>query len=642
MPRRDIVRAAAATDEHLRRTGLQIQHRDLRGVDAAFGREIVNNTALPPGRNSGQKVIGFPALAIGLREHYGLASCRGHALQAGCRCDCREDDRVVRRPGGPAGSCVDSALIERWRSAPDGHFLERAVPGVARPLRARRRRARGGRQHADLLARVDPALAGTLGQQIEASTAAAAAVPPPFDSRFRAPTTAPGRIAVQEAHRRAACAGRLNRTRRRGPRVEAEFLNHALQNLVHADLGAVGDARRLGCSVERRNAVGRRRHRLRHPRNAFSLPARNLPEERAVVVLRRQLVLQPELGRGARVGRRAATAWARSSTRRSCSACHFKDGRGRPPAAGEPMSSMLVRISVAGRGRPRRAAGRTRCTAIRSRGKGVPGVPREADVFVTYDEVAGAYADGEPFSLRRPTYRIANLGLRSDRRAAAAVAARGARDHRPRPARGDPRGQLCSARRSGRCATATASRAAELSCGISDRTEPRRAFRLEGRTADACCSRRPAPSSATSGSPRRCSRARTTPRERKLRACGLRGLNRRRCWASPRRAKRFSRSGALRAHLAVPAARTADDPLAGARAVNCSPSLRCDACHVSELATGAFRRAARARRPDDPPVHRSAAARHGQRPGGRTAADSPRRAPSGARRRCGGWASSAR
>jgi len=50
----------------------------------------------------------------------------------------------------------------------------------------------------DLLARVDPALAGTLGRQIEASTAAAAAVPPPFDVAIQGTDKAPGRIAVKK------------------------------------------------------------------------------------------------------------------------------------------------------------------------------------------------------------------------------------------------------------------------------------------------------------------------------------------------------------------------------------------------------------------------------------------------------------
>src|SRR5262244_615526 len=33
---------------------------------------------------------------------------------------------------------------------------------------------------------------------------------------------------------------------------------------------------------------------------------------------------------------------------RSCSGCHFKDGRGRPPDPQQPLESMLLRISVPG------------------------------------------------------------------------------------------------------------------------------------------------------------------------------------------------------------------------------------------------------------------------------------------------------
>jgi hypothetical protein len=43
-------------------------------------------------------------------------------------------------------------------------------------------------------------------------------------------------------------------------------------------------------------------------------------------------------------------------------------------------------------------------------GRAIAGVPPEADVFVEYTETAGTFADGEPFSLRRPAYRIANPG----------------------------------------------------------------------------------------------------------------------------------------------------------------------------------------------------------------------------------------
>ena len=104
-----------------------------------------------------------------------------------------------------------------------------------------------------------------------------------------------------------------------------------------------------------------------------------------------------------------ATASARCSTRGSCSGCHFKDGRGRPPEPGEPMDTMLLRISVPGadaHGAPLPEPG----CGDQIQGQSIPGVAREADVFVGYDEVAGAFADREVFSLRRPSYRIEHPG----------------------------------------------------------------------------------------------------------------------------------------------------------------------------------------------------------------------------------------
>ena len=56
MARRHVMRVAAATDEHLRRAGLQIQHRNLRVRRCRRSAGvIVKRTASPPGRNSGHR-----------------------------------------------------------------------------------------------------------------------------------------------------------------------------------------------------------------------------------------------------------------------------------------------------------------------------------------------------------------------------------------------------------------------------------------------------------------------------------------------------------------------------------------------------------------------------------------------------------
>jgi CxxC motif-containing protein (DUF1111 family) len=94
---------------------------------------------------------------------------------------------------------------------------------------------------------------------------------------------------------------------------------------------------------------------------------------------------------------------------RSCSACHFKDGRSQPPEPGQPMGTMLLRISVPGSG-PHGAPKPEPVYGDQIQGQSIPGVPREADVTIAYEEVPGAFADGQPYSLRRPSYRLTNPG----------------------------------------------------------------------------------------------------------------------------------------------------------------------------------------------------------------------------------------
>src|SRR5262249_36608098 len=93
---------------------------------------------------------------------------------------------------------------------------------------------------------------------------------------------------------------------------------------------------------------------------------------------------------------------------RSCDGCHIRDGRGAPPADGEPMRTMLVRLSIAGtstHGDPAPEptyGGHVQPLAIM-------GVPPEGEVLIDYEEVPGHYGDGQPYSLRKPTYRFVGL-----------------------------------------------------------------------------------------------------------------------------------------------------------------------------------------------------------------------------------------
>ena len=93
----------------------------------------------------------------------------------------------------------------------------------------------------------------------------------------------------------------------------------------------------------------------------------------------------------------------------SCSGCHTKDGRGRPPENNQgPMDSMLLRISIPGKSAnggimPHPAYG----DQISERA--ILHVEPEGRAEISYTELPGSYGDGEKFSLRQPHYAISDL-----------------------------------------------------------------------------------------------------------------------------------------------------------------------------------------------------------------------------------------
>jgi len=95
----------------------------------------------------------------------------------------------------------------------------------------------------------------------------------------------------------------------------------------------------------------------------------------------------------------------------SCSACHFKDGRGAPPEMpGEAFLGLLLRLSVAGadeHGGPLPEPHYGGQFNHRS----ILGVPAEGEASVAYEDVPGAFPDGEPYVLHRPHYQFANLAF---------------------------------------------------------------------------------------------------------------------------------------------------------------------------------------------------------------------------------------
>ena len=89
----------------------------------------------------------------------------------------------------------------------------------------------------------------------------------------------------------------------------------------------------------------------------------------------------------------------------SCVNCHIADGRGRPPAPGGQLESMLIRISIAGTGdhnSPNPVPG----FGDQLQDKAVFGFQPEGNLITTYSEVSGVYPDGTTYHLTEPEYII--------------------------------------------------------------------------------------------------------------------------------------------------------------------------------------------------------------------------------------------
>jgi CxxC motif-containing protein (DUF1111 family) len=145
-------------------------------------------------------------------------------------------------------------------------------------------------------------------------------------------------------------------------------------------------------------------------RNAFALSARNLKGERrdkffvGNALFNRNWVTAPSSTTG-------LDGLGPTFNASSCSACHFKDGRGAPPASpGEPFLGLLLRLSIPGQDAHGGPVGDP-VYGGQLNHRAILGVPAEATSAVIYEEVPGTFADGTPYSLRRPTYQIADLAF---------------------------------------------------------------------------------------------------------------------------------------------------------------------------------------------------------------------------------------
>ncbi|MBK9125535.1 MAG: thiol oxidoreductase [Chloroflexi bacterium] len=96
-------------------------------------------------------------------------------------------------------------------------------------------------------------------------------------------------------------------------------------------------------------------------------------------------------------------------TARSCAGCHFKDGRGRLPVYdSEAPTGMLTILSQPERRLTGGYAGDPVYGGLLHTGA-LEGIAPEGSTRITYEEIPGQYADGTPYTLRRPIVSVADL-----------------------------------------------------------------------------------------------------------------------------------------------------------------------------------------------------------------------------------------
>ncbi|SMG44210.1 CxxC motif-containing protein, DUF1111 family [Marivirga sericea] len=91
---------------------------------------------------------------------------------------------------------------------------------------------------------------------------------------------------------------------------------------------------------------------------------------------------------------------------KSCSSCHFLDGKGEPGFEKGQSSALLFRLSIADDN------GQTRAEpnyGNQFNHLAILGVKEEGQVEIAYEEINGQYPDGQSYSLRKPTYTFTQL-----------------------------------------------------------------------------------------------------------------------------------------------------------------------------------------------------------------------------------------
>ncbi|MBL8993343.1 MAG: thiol oxidoreductase, partial [Spirochaetia bacterium] len=94
---------------------------------------------------------------------------------------------------------------------------------------------------------------------------------------------------------------------------------------------------------------------------------------------------------------------------RSCLGCHFMDGRAEPPRPGQAAISLVLKLSLPGKGLhgepiPEPRYGNELSPLANDE------FAEEGKVFVEYETISGKYGDGSSYALSKPKYRIQALG----------------------------------------------------------------------------------------------------------------------------------------------------------------------------------------------------------------------------------------
>ncbi len=94
---------------------------------------------------------------------------------------------------------------------------------------------------------------------------------------------------------------------------------------------------------------------------------------------------------------------------KSCSGCHFKDGRGQPPTiAGQLSQGFIIKLSIPGKG--------THGEPLDDPNYGgqfqehaIDGLKKEGIYEIIWEEIAGNFSDGNSYSLRKPNINFSEL-----------------------------------------------------------------------------------------------------------------------------------------------------------------------------------------------------------------------------------------